>query len=82
MSTQNIDLMSHPSYIPDLAPNDFFLLPYVINKMRGQRFSTPEEAVDAFRMHVLEIPQSEWQSASAIGTNACKSLYILMGGIL
>ena len=29
--------------------------------MRGQRFSTPEEAVDAFRMHVLEIPQSEWQ---------------------
>ena len=29
--------------------------------MRGQRFSTPEEVVDAFRMHVLEIPQSEWK---------------------
>ena len=29
--------------------------------MRGQRFSTLEEAVDAFRMHVLEISQSEWQ---------------------
>ena len=29
--------------------------------MRGQRFSTAEEAVDAFRMHVLEIFQSEWQ---------------------
>ena len=29
--------------------------------MRGQRFATPEEAVDAFRMHVLEIQQSEWQ---------------------
>ena len=29
--------------------------------MRGQRFLTPEEAVDAFRMHVLEISQSEWQ---------------------
>ena len=28
------------------------------NKMRGQRFLTPEEAVDAY---VLEIPQSEWQ---------------------
>ena len=27
--------------------------------MRGQRFSIPEEAVDAFRMHVLEKPQSE-----------------------
>ena len=29
--------------------------------MRGQRFSTPEEVVDVFRMNVLEIPQSEWQ---------------------
>ena len=31
--------------------------------MRGQRFPTPEEAVDAIRMHVLEIPQSEWQKS-------------------
>ena len=28
--------------------------------MRGHGFSTPEEAVDAFRMHVLKKPQSEW----------------------
>ena len=53
--------MRHPPYTPDLAPNGFFLLPYVKYKMRGQRFSTPEEAIDAFRMHVLEIPQSECQ---------------------
>ena len=59
LSAQNIDLMSHPPYSPDLAPNDFFLFPYVKNKMRGQRFSTPKEAVDAFRMHILQIPQSE-----------------------
>ena len=28
LSTQNIDLMSHLPYSPDLAPNDFFLFPY------------------------------------------------------
>ena len=56
-STQNIDLMSHPPYSPELAPNVFFLFPYVKNKMRGQHFSTPQEEVDAFRMHVLEITQ-------------------------
>ena len=60
LSTQNIDLMSQPPYKPDLAPNDFFLFPYVKHKIRGQRFSTPEETVDMFRIHVLEIPQSEW----------------------
>ena len=56
LSPQNIDLMSHSPYSPDL-----FLFPYVKYKMRGQRFSTSEEAVDAFRMHVLKISQSEWQ---------------------
>ena len=29
--------------------------------MTGLRFLTPEEAVDAFKEHVLEIPPSEWQ---------------------
>ena len=41
LSTQNIDLMSHPPYSPDLAANDFFLFPYVKHKMRGQGFSIP-----------------------------------------
>ena len=53
--------MSHPPYSPDLLPDDFFLFPYVKNKIKPQRFSTPEETVDAFRMHVSEILQSEWQ---------------------
>ena len=55
LSTQNKDLKSHPPYSPDLLLNDFFLFPYVQNKIRSQHFSTPKEAVDAFRMHVLEI---------------------------
>ena len=55
LGTQNFDLMSHLPYSSDLAPNDFFLYPYVKFKMRDQRFSTPEEAIDAYRMHVLEI---------------------------
>ena len=61
LSTQNSGLMSHPPYNPDLATNDFFLFPYVKIKMRGQHFSTPEETVNAFRMHVSTIFQSEWQ---------------------
>ena len=57
LSTQNFELMSSPPYSADLAPNDFFSLK---NKLRSQHFSTLEEAVDEFRMHLLEIPQSEW----------------------
>ena len=74
--------MSHPPYSPDLAPNDFFLLSYVKNKMRVQRFSTPEGAVDAFRMHVLEIPQSEWQKCFENWFKRMQSVWILTGNIL
>ena len=73
LNTQNIDLMHHPPYSPDLASNDLFLLPYVKNKLRGQRFSTPEEAVDVFRMHVLEILQSEWQKFFDLMRNILKN---------
>lgn len=61
LTERKIELMGHPPYSPDLAPNDFFLFPHIKNKLRGQRFSTPEEAVDAFKTHVLELPQSDWK---------------------
>ena len=77
LSTQNIDLMRHPPYSPDLAPNGFFLFPYVKNKMKGQRFSIPEEAVDAFRMHVLEMPQSERQKCFDNHLFFSEKLYLL-----
>ena len=61
-----------------MATNDFFSFPYVKNKMSDLHFSTPKEAVDEFRMHILEIPQSEWQKCF---DNWFKRM-ILMGNIL
>ena len=61
LASQKIECMGHPPYSPDLAPNDFFLFPYIKNKLRGQRFSTPREAIDAFKMHVLELSETEWK---------------------
>ena len=46
--------MGHPPYSPDLTSNDLFLFPH----MRGQRFSSPEDAVEAFKKRVLEISPS------------------------
>lgn len=41
--------------------------------MRDQLFSTPEEAVDIFKIYV-EIPQSKFKSASKIGSNIKKCI--------
>lgn len=46
-STLHIELMGHPQYSPYLAPNAFHLLLRItnelLNKLRGQRFSTPKK---------------------------------------
>ena len=61
LKEQNIELMSHCPYSPDLSPNDFFLFPNIKQKMRGQRFSSPQEAVESFQNHISEVPTSEWK---------------------
>ena len=58
LKEKNIELMSHCPYSPDLSPNDLLVFPKGTDKMRGQRFPSLEEAVEAFKMHVSEIPNS------------------------
>ena len=60
LTGQNVELMGHPPYSLDLASNDFFLFPHTNKKIRGQRFSLLEDAVEAYQ-HVLEVSQSEWK---------------------
>uniref|UniRef100_A0A0K2VCS9 Mariner transposase [Bombyx mori] n=1 Tax=Lepeophtheirus salmonis TaxID=72036 RepID=A0A0K2VCS9_LEPSM len=38
LTGQNVELMGHPPYSPNLAPNYFFLFLHIKKKMRGQRF--------------------------------------------
>ncbi|CAH1998498.1 unnamed protein product, partial [Acanthoscelides obtectus] len=43
---ENVELLDHPLYSPDLSPNDFFTFPKIRNRLHGQRFQSPEETVD------------------------------------
>ncbi|CAH2013080.1 unnamed protein product [Acanthoscelides obtectus] len=60
LTEENVELLDHPPYGPDLSPNDFFTLPKIKNRLRGQSFQSPEEAVDAFKNSVLDLPANEW----------------------
>ncbi|CAH2008943.1 unnamed protein product [Acanthoscelides obtectus] len=42
LTEENVELLDHPPYSPDLTPNDFFTFPKIKNRLR-------EEAVDAFK---------------------------------
>ncbi|CAH2012949.1 unnamed protein product [Acanthoscelides obtectus] len=60
LTEENVELLDHPPYSPDLSPNDFFTFSKVKNGLRGQRFQSPEEPVDAFKNAVLGLPANEW----------------------
>ncbi|CAH1961298.1 unnamed protein product [Acanthoscelides obtectus] len=60
LTEENVELLDPPPYNPDLGPNDFFTFPKIKNRLRGQRFQSPEEAVDAFKNAVLDLPANEW----------------------
>ncbi|CAH1999243.1 unnamed protein product [Acanthoscelides obtectus] len=60
LTEENVELLDHPPYSPDLSPNDLFTLPKIKNRLRGQRFQSLEETVDAFKNAVLDLPANEW----------------------
>ncbi|CAH2017335.1 unnamed protein product [Acanthoscelides obtectus] len=60
LTEENVELLEHPPYSPDQSPNVFFTFPKIKNRLRGQRFQSPEEAVDAFKNAVLDLPANEW----------------------
>ncbi|CAH2003236.1 unnamed protein product [Acanthoscelides obtectus] len=60
LTEENVELLDHLPYSPDLSRNDFFTFPKIKNRLRGQRFQSPEEAVDAFKNAVLDLPANKW----------------------
>ncbi|CAH1997676.1 unnamed protein product [Acanthoscelides obtectus] len=60
LTEENVELLNHPPYSPNLSPNDLFTFPEIKNRLRGQRFRSPEEAVDGLKNAFLDLPANEW----------------------
>ncbi|CAH1966705.1 unnamed protein product [Acanthoscelides obtectus] len=60
LTEENVEFLDHPPYSIDLSPNDFFTFHKIKNRLRVQRFQSPEEAVDAFKNAILDLPANEW----------------------
>lgn len=63
LEQNKVEVLDHPPYSPDLSPNDFFSFPKIKRKLRGKRFQTGEEAVEAFKSAILSTPTLEWNKA-------------------
>lgn len=59
----NIRLIEHPPYSPDLAMCDFWLFFNLKNNLRGRRFTSEEEIDVTIRDYFNSISANEWRDA-------------------
>ncbi|GBO99610.1 Mariner Mos1 transposase [Eumeta japonica] len=59
LKKKNVEFISNPAYSTDLAPCGYFLFAKIKSQLHGQRFSSPEEAVEKYRKHISKV-RKEW----------------------
>ena len=74
-------IMPQPSYLPDLAPADFFLFSKPKTPTKGKRFTTVEEIKEKSKQELLAITKSviSFRSVLRTGKNAGISVLYLRG---
>jgi hypothetical protein len=74
---QNITVIPHPSYLPDLTPCDFFLFPKMKLPLKGCRFDTIEE-IHAEKQEVINTLRTS-RDARNHGKHAGITVYMSNG---
>ena len=57
------ELLEHPRYSPDLAPCDFHLFPKMKEHLRGQRFETEEDIIQATKVAIKNLDKCSYVTA-------------------
>ncbi len=59
-------VMPHPSYLPDMAPNDIFFYPRVKRELKGNRYATLDEAEAAVDEQIGLIPSRDFHECICV----------------
>jgi len=61
LAAENVQLVTHPPYSPDLAPCDFWLFPKVKEQLRGRRFESDSDALAALETALEGLEKQSFQ---------------------
>lgn len=59
----NVRVIEHPPYSPDLAMCDFWLFFNLKKHLRGRKFSSENEIDQAINLYFDSVPKNEWRAA-------------------
>src|SRR5437016_14107191 len=60
---EQIKLLPHPPYSPDLAPCGFFLFPRIKKELKGESFNNVENLSRAVQTVVESIPKADYEKS-------------------
>jgi hypothetical protein len=61
LAKQQVTVLPHPPYSPDLTPCDFFYFPSLKEKLCGHRYQQAEEIVTTTREAIRDLPANIFQ---------------------
>jgi transposase len=54
LETLKFEVLSHPSYSPDLVPSDFHLFPHLKRDLKGTHFTSDDEVKQAVTLWIKQ----------------------------
>ena len=82
LAKNNMTVIPHPPYSPDLAPCDFFLFPKLKLRMKGRRFDTIEEIQEESQRVLTQLQKGTSRDSSKHGRKAATAVFVQKGSIL
>ena len=61
----NLVQLPHPLYSPDLAPCDYYLFPKIKKNLKGKRFESKEELLDALQAELSKVKSEDFHQCFA-----------------
>lgn len=61
LETTNLIQLPHPPYSPDLAPCDFYLFPKIKKNLKGRRFESKEDLLEALNIELSKVKLEDFQ---------------------
>jgi len=71
LATEQITVLEHPAYSPDLAPSDFFLLQKIKEILKGRHFDDSDDIRSNTTAALKAIPQNQFQNCFEGWTTRC-----------
>ena len=73
--SNEIKILKHPPYSPDLSPCDFWLFPLIKQRLRGSSYDTINDVIMDFYKEINKLTVTDFHKCFDTWIKRCKTVY-------